>query len=171
MRRHRDPDFRFGYRLPQETRKGDTHMVLTEARISTAQRSFGIAGLTRSELYEAQSFIEALRKFNSDIEAASERGWAEQAPDQSERDEAEPNTASTIRGMAPQPGRVLVRPAAKKSAAKSNKRPMGTYTRKQRVVLRRRAERGEFLVVGNLFVLVPNTRTKADAAPDTPDRQ
>ena len=151
--------------------KGDTHMAMTETSISTAQTSFGIAGLTRSELQQIQSFIEALRRPNSDIESISEQaGGAERAPDQSECDGGRSQYYERGGWDRPQPVRVLIRPAAKRSA-KSNKRPIGTYTRKQKVILRRRAERGEFQVVGNLFVLVPNTRTKANAEPDTPDRQ
>ena len=147
-------------------------MVMTEAKTSTAQRSFGIAGLTQSELHEVQSFIEALRKFTSDIESTSEQaGGVERAPDQSECDEGRTQYHAGGGWDSPPPVPVLIRPAAKKSAAKSNKRPTGRKSRKQRAILRRRAERGEFLVVGNLFVFGPNTRTKANTEPDTPDRQ
>jgi hypothetical protein len=146
-------------------------MVMTETRISTAQPSFGIAGLTRSELHEVQSFIAALRKFNSEIESTPEQaGGVERLHDQSECDGGRTQYHACGVWDSPQPARVLLGPAAKQSA-KSKNRPMGTYTRKQRAMLRSRAERGEFQVVGNLFVLVPNTRTKANTEPDTPDRQ
>ena len=162
MRRHRDLDF-LRNRLPQQVTKGDTHMILTETRISTAQTSFGIAGLTRSELNEVQSFIAALRKFNSDAESTSEQaGSVEGAPDRSESGEGRTQCHERETWAPPQPVRVLIRPAAKRSA-KWNKGRKGAYSRKQRVILRRRAERGEFQMIGNLFVLVPNTRTNTTA--------
>lgn len=147
-------------------------MIMTEAKISTTQRSFGIAGLSQSELHEVQSFIEALRKFNSDVESTSElAGGVGRRPNHAECDGGETQYHECGGWDSPQPVHVLIRPAAKRPAAKLNKRPMGTYTRKQRAILKRRAERCEFLVVGNLFALVPNMRTKANAEPDTPDRQ
>jgi hypothetical protein len=151
--------------------KGDKHMLLTEARISTTQ-TFGIAGLTRSELHEVQSFLEALRKFNSDIESASKHaGGVEGAPGRSQPDEIERNITSADDGVALQPGHPLAcRNKAKTPRSKSKTRPMETYARKERAItasLMRRAKRGEFLAIRNLFVLLPNTPTKVDAEPDT----
>lgn len=120
-------------------------MVIEETSISTAQRSFGIAGLTRSELHEIRSFIETLRRPSSDSENISEKQGQ--------------NKCHTYGGGdSPQPVCVVVRPVVKHSAGKSRKRPRVAYTRKQRAVLRRRAERGAFLVIGNLFVLAPKIR-------------
>lgn len=166
---------RISYSAFATNRKGGLHMLITDTTISSTQKSFGIAGLTRSELHEVQLLIDALRKFNSEIERTSEQaGHVERATDRTEHDEAERSTATTDSGMAPQPGRSFVRVGVKQSVNKSNAYPMKTLTRKERAItgaLMQRAERGEFLAVRNLFVLVPNTPKKVDAEPDIPDRQ
>lgn len=50
-------------------------MIMTEAKGSTTQTTFGIVGLTRSELDEAQGFLNGLRKFTFGSAPVSGRGW------------------------------------------------------------------------------------------------
>lgn len=154
-------------------------MIITEARVSTAQTSFGIVGLTRSELDEVQCFIEGLRKVNSDSEPMSERG-----PLEPSRDRSRPNgmlwKPIANDGMALQPDHALARRInVQQPPGESNSRPVGSCNMKSSVLrksLRRRAKHGKLLVIGSLFVLPPNTSspytpTKVDAEPDTPNRQ
>jgi len=139
--------------------KGDTHMIMTETSISTDQRSFGIAGLTRSELHEIQLVIEALRRPNSDIERISERAeGAERAPDQSECDEAERNTVSTDAGMTPQSCRAPVPAAGNQSGNQSNTYPMkALYSERTGncSILDAQRRTRRFLAIRNLYVLLP----------------
>lgn len=77
-------------------------MIMTEAKGSTIQTTFGIVGLTRSELDEVQCFIDGLRKFTSDNEPMSGRGLAAQSRAQSQPDAMKWN-AAVANSMALQP--------------------------------------------------------------------
>ena len=90
---------------------------MTESRISSAQSSSGIAGLSRYELHDVQSFIEALRKVNSGMEGTSEQvGGLERAPDQSKYGEGRIQHHAGGARVRPLPIRVLILRAAKRSA-------------------------------------------------------
>lgn len=121
-------------------------MIMTEAKGSTIQTTFGIVGLTRSELDEVQCFIDGLRKFTSDNEPMSGRGLAAQSRAQSQPDAMKWN-AAVANSMALQPDQAAGRRAkVKQPWGEAKARPMASCNMKRSVLtksLRLRAKRGQ----------------------------